>query len=429
MLDISDIGYYRIEEAFISRYDKSGDSFNIANMIASISFTESIYSPVLIGNLFISDTSNIVDNFPIRGEEILTLSYSDFFENKVTQDYIIYGVENMGPNTQQNSIGYLLKFISPQAIMSASRVVQKSYAGTTTDIINKIFAEYLTEQQRFENARYEIETEEAVGVQTIVIPSLSPLRAIDFLKRRSFSADNKSSNYLFFQNRDRFKMVTHEKLIKDSRRERNFDSKKIYTHDPGMVIDSKSADLALNNILEISFPRRQDTINEIQYGGMTSETVEIDVLKKQYQLFPYNYKNEFEKYTHLDQNVKSPHTQAFIDKYFANPDNKVVSDVIFVDVERPNQKYREISAQRRSSSFFLNSIVAKIEIYGRNDLFAGDIIRMNLPQYEVVEGEKELHQSLSGYWMVNEMIHKMEGKEYRMEVTVTKDLPKAGGVD
>ena len=39
MLDISDIGYYRIEEAFISRYDKSGDSFNIANMIASISFT------------------------------------------------------------------------------------------------------------------------------------------------------------------------------------------------------------------------------------------------------------------------------------------------------------------------------------------------------------------------------------------------------
>lgn len=429
MLDISDVGYYRIDEAFISRYDKSGDTFNISNLIASFSFTESIYSPVIIGNLFISDASNIIDNFPIRGEEVLTLTYSDFFENKITQDYIIYGIENIGPSTQQNTTGYLLNFISPQAIMSASRIVQKSYTGTTTDIINKIFTEYLTEQQTFTNARYKIDTENADGIQTLVIPSLSPLQAIEFLKRRSFSTDNKSSNYLFFQNRDKFRMITHEKIIKDTNRGRNFDGRKIYTHDPGMVIDSKSADLALNNILNISFPRRQNTINEIKYGGMTSETVEIDVLKKQYQLFPYNYKDEFQKYTHLDQNVQSPHTQAFIDKYFANPDNKVVSDMIFVDAERPNQRYREISAQRRSSSFYLNSIVAKIEIYGRNDLFAGDIIRMNLPQYEVVEGEKELHQSLSGYWMVNEMIHKMEGKEYKMEVTVTKDLPRAGGVD
>ena len=69
MTELRDIGYYTIDEAYITRYDRSGDRYNIANYIASMSFTESIYSPVIMGSILISDSTNIVDNFPIRGEE------------------------------------------------------------------------------------------------------------------------------------------------------------------------------------------------------------------------------------------------------------------------------------------------------------------------------------------------------------------------
>ena len=426
MTELRDIGYYTIDEAYITRYDRSGDRYNIANYIASMSFTESIYSPVIMGSILISDSTNIVDNFPIRGEEILTLSYSDFYNNQITQDFMVYSITSIGPSTQQNSLGYLLSFVSPQSIMSAAADIQKSYKGTTTEIINKIFSEYLTERQRFDNARYTIDTEESTGVQTIVIPMLSPLEAIDFLKRRSFSAENKSSNYLFFQNREKFRMVTHEKLIKDSKRGVDFDPRKIYTHDPGMIIDSITADRVMNNILDINFPNRINTLEEIQYGAMTSVTVEVDILQKQYRLFDYDYKDNYKKYTHLDQVSEFSHTDAFIEKYFSN---KVVSDMISSDLERPNQRYKDIIPHRRSSSYYLNNgITCDIEVYGRNDLFAGDIIRLNLPEYEVTNNDKSQHKSLSGYWLVNQIIHKLEDKEYKCEVNLTKDLPRGGEV-
>lgn len=423
----SDIGYYTIDQAFITRYDKSGDGFDIKNQIVSISLSESIYNPIIRGSLIIDDASNIIDRFPLRGEEILTLTYTDFFETSITQDFIIFSIESYGTNTQQNTAGYLLQFMSPQGLMSSSRDISKSYRGTTTEIIKKIFEEYLTEQQRFENARYEIDTEESTGVQTIVIPMLSPLDAIDFLKKKSYSPENKSSNYLFFQTRKQFRMVTHEKIIKDSNRGRNFNQNKIYTHDPTMNIDSLNSYRAMNNIVSIDFPTRINTMDEIDYGAMSSKVVEIDILAKQYQIFPYDYKDNYTKYKHLDENVKFLHTKSFMEKYFDNDDNKVVSDMIFVDIERPKQNYRDIASNRRSTSYYLNSIECSAEVYGRNDLFAGDIVKLNLPEYEVTAGEKGRHKSLSGYWLVNQIIHKLDGKEYKVEMSLTKDMHIDGG--
>ena len=424
----SDIGYYTIDEAIITDYKKSGKGFDISNYIVNFSFTESIHSAVLRGSFLITDSSNIVDNFPLRGEEIITLTYGDYFDNKITQDFFLFAVDSMGVDTQQNSTTYRLSFVSPQALMSSSVDVQKSYHGTTTEMINKIFQEYLVEQQRFTNARYTIDTEETAGPQTIVIPMLSPLDAINFLKRRSYSPQNKSSNYYFFQNRKQFRMVTHEKILKDAQRGRNFDPTKIFTHDPGLAIDRLTQSAGMNNILSIAFPKRYNTMDEIIYGGMSSKTVEVDILLKQYLFHPYYFSENVYLYQHTDQNPGFLHTDTFINKYFNGEKNTVVSNYIMTDVdgERKNQHYVDITAQRRSTSYFLNSFMCEMEIFGRNDLFAGDVVRLNLPQYEVVEGEKTQHQSLSGYWIVNQIQHNFtsEGKEYKCNVRLTKDLPR-----
>jgi hypothetical protein len=185
----------------------------------------------------------------------------------------------------------------------------------------------------------------------------------------------------------------------------------------------------MSNILNISFPRRLDTLKEIQYGAMGSKTVRVDILQKQYEYFEFDYKNNYERYTHLDNDISFLHTEKFMEKYFDSENNKVVSDMFFDSLDRPTLYYKEIIPHRRSSSFFLNSIICEAEIYGRNDLFAGDVLRLNLPEYINTTDEKRTHRSLSGYWLVNQIIHILEGKEYKCRVSLSKDLPRNEGVD
>lgn len=423
--NIADVGYYVIDEAILKEYVENGRTYNIAQYIAAFTITESINSAVLYATLTIIDSADILNNFPIIGEEIITISYTDSNKNQIRQDFLVYAVTGLGASPQQNSQLYNLELCSPQLIMSRSKLIQKSYTGTTTEIAKKVFEQYLIDESRtlLPNTRQEIQFEDSAGTQTLVIPALSPLNTIDFLKRKSFAPDNLSSHYLFFQTRTAYKMMTYEKLVKDAKT--NFPDKNVYNHS---IIDSAGAKdkfEAMKNILVFSIPQVQNTLDEINEGSMLSDTIEVDILNKQYIVHPYKYKDNYEDYTHLDRNIRFKHTDGYIDRYF---DEKIVSDLIFVDDDRPNQNYIKITPHRRSSSFYLGSIVCKIEIYGRNDLSCGDVLKLNIPEYAVNQNnsEKKENKSFSGFWLINDILHKFEGKEYKCELTLTKDLRKDG---
>ena len=85
-----------------------------------------------------------------------------------------------------------------------------------------------------------------------------------------------------------------------------------------------------------------------------------------------------------------------------------------------------------SNRYYLSSVIAEVELYGRNDLFAGDVIKLNLREFENTPERKnpEAHESLSGYWLVNIVNHHIKDKQYTCKVTLTKDLVQGnkGGV-
>ena len=419
-----DLGYCFLETANLTRYAEK-ETFSISNYITDISFNESIHSSVLMGEMTLLDSSGLLDNYPILGEEILTLTYSDFYNNSITQEFLVYSLSEAVVNNQQNTMFYKLKFISPQHFMSSTKNIRRSYTGSTKEIVEKIFNEFLVDDTKFRDSANEIDIEDTTGIQTIVVPSLQPIEAIDFLKRKSFSAENKSSNYYFFQNRQKFKMVTHEKLILDSRRDStSFDQRKIYTFDPSLLSSEvKDRDRGMNNVISFFLPKRLDTLAEMNAGAMVLDVVEIDILKKQYLHNIHKYKETFKEYTHIDSNYRFPHTDNFVEDFF-NDENVMKTALVFKDFERENQYYKEIIGPRVSNRYYLSSVVAEIEIYGRNDLFAGDVIKLNIPQFENVGGgrPKNLHTSLSGYWLVNNISHKIQGKKYTCKLVITKDL-------
>ena len=422
-----DIGYCDIQTATLQRYGEK-ETFSIANYISRLSFNESIHSPLLSGEIDILDSSGLLDNYPILGEEILTIKYVDFFLNEITQQFLVYGLDSYKANDQQNTVFYRLQFISPQHFLSNSRIIQKSYLDfTIKEMIEKVFNEYLVDETNFRNSANEIEIEDTTGTQTLVIPALSPIETINFLRRRGFSADSKSSNYYFFQNRQKFKVKTHEQMIEDSKPDA-----KVYTYDPSLTMDAPEDKIrAMNNLTSFYLPNRLNTISEMNAGAMISDTVEVDIQNKQYIHNIYRYKDNFQDYTHLDRTVRFPHTEDFTEAFFGD-DNVTKSFMIFKDFERQGQRYTEITGPRMSNRYYLSSIVAEVELYGRNDLFAGDVIKLDMLEFENLPDGKvpDNHESLSGHWLVNNISHNIDGKQYTCKVTLTKDLVQGnkGGV-
>jgi hypothetical protein len=220
-------------------------------------------------------------------------------------------------------------------------------------------------------------------------------------------------------------MLTHEQMISDGK------PKAIsYSFDPALnANDPSNKNAAMNNLISFYLPKRLDTLDEINRGAMILDVVEVDILNKQYIHNIHKYHDTYNDYDHLDDNVRFPHTKKFMDDYFGD-DNVMKSVLIFKDFERERQQYKDIIGPRFSNYYYLNAFTAKIEIYGRNDLFAGDIINLHIPQFEDTTGNKgkSLHQSLSGYWLIQDIMHSLTNNVYKCQLTISKDLAKRGGV-
>lgn len=425
--DTFDVGFCDIKTATLNRYGEK-DTFSIANYISNLTFTESIHSPLLSGEMHIIDASGLLDNYPLLGEEVFTLTYEDFYENEITSQFLVYSVDSYTTNDQQNSVFYRLRFISPQHFKSVTSNVQKSYSDfTIKEMIQKVFDEFLVDETNFRQSANEIEIEDTTTTQTLVVPALQPIEAIEFLKRKAFSSDNRASNYYFFQNREKFKVVTHEKMIEDSKADAL-----VYTYDQSIRMDSPTdKERAMHNLTSFYLPYRLNTIEEMNSGAMVSDVIEVDILNKQYLHNIYQYKDRYQDYTHFDKTTRFPHTENFMNDFYGE-ENVVKSFMIFKDFERENQNYKAITGPRASNRYYLSSIVAEIEIYGRNDLFAGDLIELDLREFENTPENvnPESHESLSGYWLVNIINHQLKDSVHTCKITLTKDLVQGnrGGV-
>jgi len=420
-----DVGFGNIIEASLSHYDKTGirstqQPINVAGFIETLTFSESINSPALMGEIKLLEAQGLLDNFPIIGEELLTIRYIDFFENEISQEFFVYNVSHAVPSKQQTYMYYTLKFVSTHHLLDMSRNVQKSYQDKTIkEMIELIFDEYLVDTTRFPNSNNEIEIEDTDGVQTIVIPSLSPIAAIDFLTRRSYSATNKSSNYYFYQTREKFKMRTHEQMIKDGR-----ENAITYTFDPAIQVnDIATKNDTMNNILSFKMNNRLNTMREIASGAMISDVVEVDILNKQFIFNPYSYKDNVQDFTHTDKTIRFPHTKKFRQDFF-EADGIPRSHMVFIDDERPNQKYKEIISSKISNRYYHTEFTVDVEIYGRNDISAGDIIKLNMYNFEaIMDKQPEFNKSLSGYWLIQSIKHDIDHeKSYKCFLRLSKDL-------
>ena len=84
--EIKFAGEFRIDECTIITHE--GFEYNITSLVEAVNFYEDIYKATVTGDIVIKDTTNIIMNFPIIGQERLKLKIQTPQANPTRETHI-----------------------------------------------------------------------------------------------------------------------------------------------------------------------------------------------------------------------------------------------------------------------------------------------------------------------------------------------------
>jgi len=235
---------------------KTGSGANMLDLTTSVwhelNFYEDIYSPIVSGDITLTDTVGLIESFPIIGEEILDVSFSTAgaalpptqgpppssasvseAPKQIMNRFRVYKVD---PPVQvtDNSRTIKLYFVTDNQFTNLLSKVRKIYPTkqnipntritdndklyTLADMARDIFYDFFIGKKKplkqpatrkpflVEPTRYQSE---------IIIPNWNPFKAISFLASKAVAASQeaKGANFVFYQTLQGFRFVSIETLM------------------------------------------------------------------------------------------------------------------------------------------------------------------------------------------------------------------------
>ena len=138
-----------MSESFISKTAKvnsitlinhSNKELDITNLVIDINIYESIYTNTISGTIDIIDSNQLINFFPIVGEEHVSIDINlpgnDDNENFIFKDFRIYKISDR--NIRNDKIeSYKLHFISKESLENIQNKLCKAWQGEVTSVMIK----------------------------------------------------------------------------------------------------------------------------------------------------------------------------------------------------------------------------------------------------------------------------------------------------
>jgi len=405
---------------------------NIEKVVTDWSLSESINSPFISGSAIIQESDNLLENVPLIGEEEIEITYTDFYGDVQTHTFFIYAIEDIKSLSSINDrmLKYTVKFCTKQKLSTDIKEIRRSFGKQKiSEIASIIYEEYFKP-----HTDKEIEIEETDGEQTLVIPRLYPDAAMQFLSRRAYSQNNKTSLYRFFETREKYYFCTHEYLVN---KYASFEGKSedeinrlffIYN-----TVDDNTGtgqSIAQQSISKVSYGTKVDTMNDMKLGGYRRTVNELDINYRTRIARTYDYSDEYQDYK-APEDLKLTHSQEFIDTFMSEataPTTTLVTDFPQIGMNegrqnmlKPYQHFYENYTTKPIVDYHMNRNSFDIEIKGREKLYAGMIIDLELIKFSnTLAGTKEIDNERSGKYLVMAVSSMFSGDEFTQTVTITK---------
>jgi hypothetical protein len=419
-----------------------GQVIDINPIVVEMSFYSNLFSHYLECDVVINDSLGLISSLAngFTGGEILVVSFKT---NSEDMDYVThaFGLYELGDRmrVEEKNESYRISGISLEYYSNTAKKISRGYGGQSGNQISNMVQSILDEHFNSpslqalyrdikEKSGVRVEKTNTVdptnGLQRLCIPNLSVDDTLDLMGSEA-DCDGHVPMYIFYENKDGYQFRDVNSLIMEELPE----DAPVYTYEPSNANDPNetSADSDFKDPLKIeSFRvvRENNFIENAKSGMFASETLNIDILRKNYRRVKYDYNENVNKFQRLNSVTTRGSIEGQGDIMVTTSRIGHDSDPLFANERVLPKRRNQFLALKRG--FFKHNFNTKVEFVlpGDSDLSVGQKIKISIPaatNLDEQDGQEDKY--LSGTYIITNCRQKMSGNgdDYRTIIQCAKD--------
>jgi hypothetical protein len=418
---MSEITVQRAGDVLIESLTLISDNIRVDldDFLIELNIYEDIFSNFLRGEMSLSDSFNLIQKIPIKGEEFLLvkLRTPTFLDpNFIEKKFKIVQITDRKIVKDNSTQIFIINFVSEELIKDITKPIYRSYEDDIEKVVNKIFKECL-----FIDKPLKILTEIENKVK-FVSPGWSPSKCINWLASKSIPKKDKACNFLFFETNKFFYYVSAETIFK---------KKKIgdYSFSSSSLFDKKNRVNREYFLSEnIDMVSTLDQIKNYTNGYLANRLITLDVFNKVYELVDYDHTSSYDNYKHTSEGKAIP---IFSEKSLKSPPSSIsfypINPKLYNDFkDNISEKIKIIHGNRKSTLLELTNLRLNLNVPGRTDIEVGSMLKFIFPELGPRENANSKYEDklYTGLYIITAIRHKITRSktvEHRMIMEIVKD--------
>lgn len=371
---------------------------DIKPQLLSMSIYEDIEQPTMVLEIAMVDSINLVQDYPIAGEEMISVSfYTPGRDNPTKLNFMTYSVESTGTAPTAKGSIYLIKAVSPAHFYNSSQLVEKSYKDTIDEIVNDIVKTTLNNST---SGSTRVSVEKTKGIIPFTVPRLNPFQAIDLLRQKAVSSEFASGGaYVFFENQFGYQFKSIEGLLKEGK---NSIATKEFTYAPDTNSDKERQQYSFRNILRYNHLGKFNSIEKLNSGTISNVVRSFDMLTKNSEVIDFKLPEKAKTFTTTENKSRLPNSSEFLEKYSKGAPKKYF---LAKDTSRGNDYIDASLGAKTAYAALMNQNAVRILVHGDSYLAAGDLLKLNIPEVSGTTEKKNIDRNNSGNYLVTKLRH------------------------
>lgn len=385
-----------IEVVGISVISLAGAKKGIIPQVLAMRIQEDILTPYVLIELDVADGIGLLQQFPIRGEEMLDVELRIPRTNaSLKYKFVTSAVVNLSVNDKNNTSFYTIKGMSEEVYTNAGTLASKAYKDTYANVVRDIVTVGLKSSKK-------IDAQATLGVHEVVIPNMKPFQAIDVIRRRASTSQSQYAPIMFFETNEGYVFKDIVEMYQQGIMAGK--SALTYTYSNQLLTDSPQA----GTIISFNASEKRDTFTQLNNGAFNNKITTYDIITKQLKTYDFDYQSKKSQFKQF--NDKNSHSDEFISKYGATPSR---SYLVPIDSTKP-EYFVDRFGDRQSYANILFQNFSRVELSSNPShkiLQAGSVVFLQLKNesivYETGNNKPPIDREASGYYMIKKLIHEV----------------------
>ena len=257
---------------------------DLKTVLVELSYHEDLFTNTVSGYLLIADSMGYIESMNLNGNEYLKLTFGKTENDNTPVDKLLrmFKISRRKLEQNMNTESYCLEFCSEELLLSEQYKLCKSYRGKTiASNISDIMVNFLKVDGKLVNV------EKSFGVYDLVVPTMKPFAAINWLSTYARPAADKAGADMFlYEDKFGFKFRSMQTLMSGPVYRK-------YAYNP-KNIDASNNDENVYNISTYEIINSFDSLDAINSGIFANQLMSINTLTREKKITNFNY-DEYQK--------------------------------------------------------------------------------------------------------------------------------------